>query len=98
MVRLSQPVEPLSSYHKLVKTTPKPSATKKSNGELCELLEVSVGLGVGDGIVGDADEELRVVEATAEDEELDDAVGVGVDARLSVTCRAMIAAPSNTTG
>lgn len=32
-----------SSYHKLVNTTPKPRATKKSNGELVGLLLLSAG-------------------------------------------------------
>lgn len=43
-IRQSQP------YHKLVKTTPKPSATKKSRGELpgvLLLLPESVWVGVG---------------------------------------------------
>lgn len=45
------PVESWKSYHKLVNTTPKPSATKNSSGELVGPLELSllllpVGLGV----------------------------------------------------
>lgn len=41
---------PLSTYHKLVNTTPKPRATKNSSGELVGLLLFSGGgpaVGVG---------------------------------------------------
>lgn len=46
-----------NTYHKFVKTTPNPSATKNSSGELVgpllllPLLESPVGLGMGDEVV-----------------------------------------------
>lgn len=62
-------------YHRLVKTTPKPSATKKSNGELLEL-ESPPPPGVGDGeavamVVSTTDMGGRCVAAQEQPNEFD---------------------------
>ena len=51
-----------ASYHRLVKTTPNPNATKKSNGELGPLPELTfaedVGLGEADMVAADEEEAI----------------------------------------
>lgn len=87
------PASALNAYHKLVKTTPKPNATKNSNGELVApefwllpVLLVSIGLGAVDVPAGpDVLAKLGVAE-------LMKLVGDGIEVVLErdslVACRA----------